>query len=116
MPAFADEHVAAILRRDRHDGGACQGGVGGDNQRQGEIRCVAADEKGTIVAPGMDGQEGLCHALAEIPCALGEERDAGEIFLKVSDVATIKEQRLQGGEGSDGLLQGKVVNLRGFGK
>ena len=116
MPAFADEHVAAVLRRNCHDGGACQGGVGGDNQRQGEIRCVAADEKGTIVAPRMEGEEGLCHALAEISFALGEERDAREILLKVSNITTIKEQRLQGSEGSDGLLEAEVVNLRGFGK
>lgn len=116
MPALADEHVAAVLCRNCHDGGAAQGGVGGDNQRQGEIRCVAANEKGTVVAAVMDGQEGPCHALAEIPFTLGEERGAGEILLKVSDVAAVKEQRLQGGEGSDGLLEAEVVNLRGFGK
>jgi hypothetical protein len=63
----------------------------------------------------VQGAERLRHPFAEISFALGEEGEAGKILLKVSDIAAIKEPRLQGGKGGDGLLQAEVVNLRGFG-
>lgn len=116
MSAFPNKDVAAIRRRDCHHGGVIQSGVGGENQLAREIGRVAADEKGAIVAAGVQGPERPCHPRPEIAFALGEEGEAGEIFPEVSDIAAVKEQRLQGGEGGNGLPQGEVVNVGGFGK
>lgn len=116
MAAFTDEHIAAICGRDRHDRGAGEGRVGIDNQLRGEVGRVAADEEGALTAKSVQGAERLRHPLAEIACVLRQEGDVGEIFLKVSDVATVKEHWLQGSKGNDGLLQGEVVKLRGLGK